>query len=101
MNVELWQYFRKVLSAQECPVRALLSLGMRLPDKIACRNRAIHDDIIELSKRLWRADGEVFHHEPTAPCRHRFRGFRRPAATGNYPADRTEWHPGTNCVHPV
>src|ERR1700733_8946012 len=97
----LRQYFRKVLSTQECPVRALLSLGPRLSAKIACRDRAIHDDIIELSKRLRCADGEVFHHEPTTECCHRFGGFRRAAATSDYPVDFTEWHPGTNCVHPV
>ena len=97
----LRQYFRKVLSTQECPVRALLSLGLRLSAQIACRNRAIHDDIIELSKRLRCADGEVFHHEPTAPCCHRFGGFRRPAANGDYPADCTERHPGANCVNPI
>src|SRR5580693_6083587 len=102
MNIELGQYFRKVLSTQECPARALLSLGLRLSAKIvACRDRDIHDDIIELSKRLRCTDGEVFHHEPTTKCCHRFCGFRRPAATGDYPADCTEWHPGTNCVHPL
>src|SRR5271154_5308890 len=95
----LQQYFRKVLSTQECPVRALLSLGLRLSAQIACRNRAIHDDIIELSKRLRRADGEVFHDEPTAPCCHRFRGFRCPAANSDYPTNCTERHPGANRVH--
>src|ERR1700723_3329784 len=90
-----WRYatLRRNLSSALFPV-------IRLSAEIACCNRAIHDDIIELSKRLWRADGEVFHHEPTAPCCHRFCGFRRPAATGDYPADCTEWHPGTNRFDP-
>src|ERR1700689_4287092 len=66
---------------------------------ITRRNGAVHDDLIEPSKRLRHADGEVFHHEPTAHRCHRFRGFRRPAATGNYPADCTERHPGANRIH--
>ena len=51
-----------------------MNLDLRLSAKVACPNRAIYDDIIELGKRLRCADGEVFHHEPTAPCCHRFCG---------------------------
>ena len=29
----------------------------------------------------------IFHSEPTAPCCHRFRGFRGPPSTGDYPPD--------------
>jgi hypothetical protein len=50
--------------------------------------------------RPWHADGEVFHHEPTAPRCHRFCGFHRPSADGDYPVDCAEWHPRANCVHP-
>src|SRR5580700_4700957 len=83
------------------PHCSLLSLDLRLSAKITCRSRAINDDIIEPGKRVWRADGEVFHHEPTSPCCHRFRGFRCQAATGDYTAGCTKRYPGTNGVHPA
>ena len=47
--------------------------------------RPIHDDTIEPGKRPRRADGEVFHHQPAAPCCPRFCGFRRPAANWRLP----------------
>src|SRR5271156_4634389 len=76
-----------------------MKCGPVLPAPITCWNRAIHDDSIERGKRPWGADGEVFQAEPAAPCCNRFRGFRGPAATGGYPVDCTQRHPGATRVH--